>query len=211
MLLRGGVIALKPRITSVACYVPFGTAVSSLLHAGVRLSVRSPQKLHNGSQTVKSSTSGEKMLRAPLLVTRHFRRRAVRARFAPSAGRPCSRGPGELSAAIHLHARIRQRRQTTARPTHAACDSALSRNSALPHERIAGRPLSRLRYLPRRCHFDPEMVDGPKKKHAKMPLRPRNGQKGRGVSVHFGVEVASTDHLLETESGNSRPATAHRR
>lgn len=39
------------------------------------------------------------MLRAPLLVTRHFRRRAVRARFAPSAGRPCSRGPGELSAA----------------------------------------------------------------------------------------------------------------
>ena len=33
MLLRGVVIALKPRITSVACYVPFGTAVSSLLHA----------------------------------------------------------------------------------------------------------------------------------------------------------------------------------
>ena len=158
MLLRGVVIALKPRITSVACYVPFGTAVSSLLHAGVRLSVRSPQKLHNGSQTVKSSTSGEKMLRAPLLVTRHFRRCAVRARFAPSAGRPCSRGPGELSAAIPLHARIRQRRQTTARPRHAARDSALSRNSALPHERIAGRPLSRLRYLPRRCHFDLEMA-----------------------------------------------------
>ncbi len=140
------------------------------------------------------------MLRAPLLVTRHFRRRAVRARFAPSAGRPCSRGPGELSAAIPLHARIRQRRQTTARPRHAACDSALSRNSALPHERIAGRPLSRLRYLPRRCHFDPEMVDGPKKKHAKMPLRPRNGQKGRWAPVHFGVEVASTDHFLGTES-----------
>ena len=145
------------------------------------------------------------MLRAPLLVTRHFRRRAVRARFAPSAGRPCSRGPGELSAATPLHARIRQRRQTTARPRHAACDSALSRNSALPHERIAGRPLSRLRYLPRRCHFDPEMVDGPKKKHAKMPLRPRNGQKGRWASVHFGVEVASTDHLLETESREQPP------
>ena len=190
MLLRGVVIALKPRITSVACYVPFGTAVSSLLHAGVRLSVRSPQKLHTGSQTVKTSTSGEKMLRAPLLVTRHFRRRAVRARFAPSAGRPCSRGPGELSAAIRLRARIRQRRQTTARPRHAARDSALSRNSILPQEGITGRPPSCHRDLPPKCHFVPEMVDKPKEKRAKMPLQPRNGQKGRGDSGHFGVEVA---------------------
>lgn len=143
----------------------------------------------------------------PLLVTRHFRRRAVRARFAPSAGRPCSRGPGELSAAIPLHARIRQRRQTTARPTHAACDSALSRNSALPHERIAGRPLSRLRYLPRRCHFDPEMVDGPKKKHAKMPLRPRNGQKGRWLPSISGSKWHLPTTCSKQRAGNGRYST----
>lgn len=32
-----------------------------------------------------------------------------------------------------------------------------------------------------------------------MPLQPRNGQKGRGDSGHFGVEVASTNHFLKTE------------